>query len=111
MKNIIKILLVIYILIAISTTISLFTYNEYNISEIGNKIIIKLDEEVGTYKNGSLLIINKKDKYETGDNVFYCEIEAEKCIVNYGKISTTMGGNPRINNEEIAKKLVLGHVL
>lgn len=109
MKKIIKVLIVLYILIAISTTISLFTYNEYNISEVGDKVIIKLNKELASYKKGNLIIINKKDKYETGDNVFFCKIKEEKCNIDYGKIITTMGGNPKINNEEVTRKLILGY--
>lgn len=108
MKKIIKVLIGIYICIAILTTISLFTYNEYNVSQVGNKILLKIDKEINTYKKGNLLIINSKDNYKAGDNVFYCQVENEKCNVNYGKITTVMGGNPTINNDSVQKKLVLG---
>lgn len=108
MKKLIKVLIVLYVIIAIITTFSLFTYNRYNISEIGNEVLIKLNKDISKYKKGNLLIIEKKDNYVTGDKVFYCKIEEEKCDINYGKIDTTMSGNPKINNEEISKKLILG---
>ena len=108
MKKIIKIIIAIYIVIAILTTISLFTYNKYNVSQIGNKVLLKLDIEINPYKKGNLLIINSKDDYVAGDNVFYCQIEDEKCDIKYGSITTVMGGNPTINNESVSKKLILG---
>ncbi|MBR3161152.1 MAG: hypothetical protein IKF19_00270 [Bacilli bacterium] len=108
MKKIFKILIAIYIIVAIITTISLFTYNQYNVSQIGNKVLLKLDKEVSNYKKGNLLIINSKDNYVAGENVFYCEIENKKCNINYGNIITVMGGDPTINNESISKKLILG---
>ena len=108
MKKITKILIAIYIFIAILTTISLFTYNKYNISQIGNKVLLKLDKEINTHKKGTLLIINAKDNYVAGDNVFYCKIEKDKCSVEYGNITTVMGGNPQINSESIPQKLILG---
>ena len=108
MKKITKVLISIYIFIAVLTTISLFTYNKYNISQIGNKVLLKLDKEINTYKKGTLLIINAKKNYVAGDNVFYCKIEEDKCNVEYGSITTVMGGDPQINSESIPKKLILG---
>ncbi|MEE3343048.1 MAG: hypothetical protein VZS44_03050 [Bacilli bacterium] len=108
MKNIFKILIVIYAIVAIFTTVSLFTYNDYNISEIGSKRIIKLNKKIDKYNKGNMLIISKKDEYKAGDKVFYCKLEESKCNINYGKITTTMGGNPEINKEEISKKLIMG---
>lgn len=108
MKKVFKILIVIYAIVAIFTTISLFTYNKYNISEIGNKRIIKLNKDIDKYNKGNLLIVSKKEEYSAGDNVFYCKLENEKCSINYGKVTTVMGGNPQISGEEISKKLLIG---
>ena len=108
MKKIYKILIAIYIVIAVLTTISLFTYNKYKVSQIGNKVFIKLDKSVADYNKGSLLIINAKEDYVAGDNVFYCNLKENQCDVNYGNVTTIMGGNPTINNDEVSKKLILG---
>ena len=108
MKKIIKILIAIYIVIAVFTTISLFTYNNYNISQIGNKMLLKLDSNIDNYNKGNLLIITKKDNYKAGENVFYCKLDNKKCNINYGNITTVMGGTPMINNESISEKLILG---
>ncbi len=108
MKKLYNVLIVIYVIIAIVTTVSLFTYNKYNISQIGTKKLLKLDKQVADYKKGNLLIINTKKDYNSGDNVFYCRIKNNKCDINYGNITTSMGGNPTINNEEVSKKLILG---
>ena len=108
MKKIVKILITVYIIIAILTTISLFTYNNYNVSQVGNKILLKIDKSQGNYKKGDLLIITKKDNYQAGNNVFYCKLENKKCNINYGNITTVMSGTPMINNESISEKLILG---
>ena len=108
MKKLYNVLIVIYVIIAIVTTVSLFTYNKYNISQIGTKKLLKLDKQVADYKKGNLLIINTKKDYNSGDNVFYCRIKNNKYNINYGNITTSMGGNPTINNEEVSKKLILG---
>ena len=44
-KTIIRILVCIYIVIAVFTTINLLTYNDQNISEFGGKVFLKLKEE------------------------------------------------------------------
>ena len=108
MKKIYKVLIVIYIIVAIITTASLFTYNKYKVSQIGNKVFIKANKQIGDYKKGNLIIINSKEDYVAGDNVFYCTLKDNQCDVNYGNISTVMGGNPTINNVEVSKKLILG---
>ena len=57
MKKVFKILIVIYAIVAIFTTISLFTYNKYNISEIGNKRITIHDIHPKNFKKDVVPII------------------------------------------------------
>ncbi len=107
-KNIFRVVVCIYIVVAVFTTVSLFTYNEQNLSEFNNKVFIKLKEDVQNYKKGSLLVIDKKNEYQAGDNVFYCNLKKKKCIINYGTVDTMMGEAPTVNNEIIPAKLIIG---
>jgi len=104
----VKVLVFIYILIAIVATVGLFTLDEHNLSAIGNKKFVNLDENVGSYKKGQLLIIAESDNYTANDSVFYCELKKKKCVIRYGMIETKMGGNPTINKETISEKLLIG---
>ena len=70
-------IIIIYVIIAISVTFCLLTYNDYKISEIGSKslIIIEKEEEGFEYKKGDLVILDKEN-YENakeGETVFFYE--------------------------------------
>lgn len=74
MKKIIgTIFICIYVIIAVSVTVLLLSYNEYKVSEInGYSICIMGDESLEPeYKHGDLLIAKKtnKNKIKVGDNV------------------------------------------
>ena len=107
-KNIIRIIIAIYIVIAVFTTVNLLMYNDHNITEWNGKEFVKLSSDIGNYKKGNLLIIKKSDNYEANDNVFYCKIEKEDCIITYGTVETTMSGSPLIDNETVSEKLIIG---
>ena len=107
-KTITKIIVCVYIVVAVFTTASLLTYNKQNISEFGGKVFLKLKDDLKTYKKGSLLIVDKSDNYKANDNVFYCQLKKEKCVVSYGTIDTMMGELPTVNNQSISQKLIIG---
>ena len=107
-KTIIRILVCIYIVIAVFTTINLLTYNDQNISVFGGKVFLKLKEDIKNYQKGSLLVVEKSDNYKANDNVFYCQLKKEKCIISYGTVDTMMGELPTVNNQSISQKLIIG---
>ena len=107
-KTIVRILISIYIVVAVFTTASLLTYNKQNISEFGGKVFLKLKEDINNYHKGNLLVLDKSDDYKANDNVFYCQLKKEKCIVSYGTVDTMMGELPTINNQSISKKMIIG---
>ena len=74
-KILLNLIIIIYVVIAILVTICLLTFNQYRISEFGNKslIIINENDELYNYTKGDLLIVTKenlKDAKE-GDLVFF----------------------------------------
>ena len=109
-KNVIRVLVVIYIVIAVLTTFSLLTYNNLHISEFNKKSFVKLTEDVNNFKKGSLVILDKPESYVASDNVLYCVLKKEKCVVTYGKVDTVMSGAPMINNQIISESMVIGKV-
>ncbi len=79
MKKILgTIFLVIYAIIAITTTILLLSYNEYNCSVLGNYTlyIVKDDGLEPNYNEGDLLIIKKTNEknINEGDNLFFYKV-------------------------------------
>ena len=88
MKKVLKIigiaLIVVYSIVAILLTICLLNYNDYKITELGDKslIIVKDDELIPTYKKGDLIVATKNSNKEVnkGDKIFFYQ-EGEKSIV------------------------------
>ena len=73
-----SILLVVYSIIAITVTILLLSYNEYNCSEIGDYTvyIVRDDSLEPEYKQGSILLIRRtSDKnIQQGDSMFFYKV-------------------------------------
>lgn len=107
-KIIIKIIIFFYVTLCIFTTFSLLKYNNYNFTQLNNKILIKLKDNAGNYKKGSLLIVDNNKNYSLEDNIFYCQLKKGKCDIRYGKINTIINDDYVINNEIIPQKLLIG---
>ena len=68
MKVVKHIPLLIYLIIVVSVTTLLFSFNKFGIAEINNKTIF----ETKVYKEGSLIIATKDiDKIKINDEIFY----------------------------------------
>ena len=90
MKRILgNIIFVIYALIAVLVTICLLSYNDYKVSEFGGSTLIIIDSnklEPDFFK-GDLVIANKEDKIEVGDNVFFYNTYASDMQITLGKVT------------------------
>ena len=100
MKRIISaILFVIYSIIAIAVTVLLLSFNDYNVSEIGNYTIyiVKDDSLEPEYKKGSILIIEgTSDKHvNVGDELFLYKVinSQEYELVSRTLTNKTQQGN------------------
>lgn len=74
MKRIIgNIFVSIVVVIIIIMSLLLLSYNKYKVTELGNKTLLILDEDMMDYKEGSLLVVEKKksNEYKAGDYVFF----------------------------------------
>lgn len=119
MKNIGKIMLgiliVIYVAIAMFLTTCLLKYNDYKITEFGEKSLIIVSDDVleEEYKKGSLLIVEKNEEnIKKGDKiVFYNTYENQVSIaisdvlliekINDKENTYTVDGNYDISSEYI----------
>lgn len=81
-KTIGNLIIIIYVVVAIFTTICLLTFNEYKVSEFGDKtlVIINKDEEGTIYKKGDLVIVGKEgyEKADKGDTIFFYDNDGIK---------------------------------
>ena len=86
-KILFNLVVIIYVVIAIFVTVCLLTFNEYRISEFGNKslIIISDEDEAIKYNKGDLLIVTKEKlkNAHKGDTVFFYESKSVKIDGNY----------------------------
>lgn len=89
MKKIIKnVLIVLYAIIAIGVTICLLSYNDFRVTEIGDKslIIIDSDEYEPDLKKGSLVVVEKSNKLAVGDEVYFYNTYAKEVSISKAKI-------------------------
>lgn len=89
-KLFLGLLLTVYIVVAVFLTACLLTYNDYMISEFGDRslIIVKNDEFEPNYKKGTLLIVqkNKNEDIKTGDEIFFYNTYKNQVSVSYSKV-------------------------
>ena len=98
------ILFVVYAIIAITVTVLLLSYNDYNCSEIGGYTvyIVKDDALEPEYKHGSILLIKStNDKHvQVGDSLFFYKVlnSQEFEVVNRDLVAKTQQGRHSIYN-------------
>ena len=85
-------LLVPYVIVAIIITVCLLNYNDYGVTEIGNKTFITVtgDDLMPNYEKGDLLVVEKKsnDDIDANDYIFFYESSKEKktVIINLARV-------------------------
>ena len=113
MKKILgNIIVILYVVVAIFTTICLLNFNEYKVSEFGDKtlVIIDKDEEGIKYKKGDLVIVGKEGYKEAnaGDTLFFydnkgikiAEIQKKNDFGEAG-VTFTIDGNFQVVQEDV----------
>ena len=111
MKNFLKIIgiliLIPYVIVAITLTVFLINYNEYGITEIGGKTLITVNDDTlaPTYKKGDLLVVKNQnpDEINANDYIFFYEQNQEKktVIINLARVISKR----KINDTETTFKL------
>lgn len=82
----------VWLLCAIASTICLISYNDFGVSEIGNYSVFVIDSDrlEPTFMENDLVIAKKTatNNYNVGDYAFfYLENPADAVFINYGKIT------------------------
>ncbi|MBR3199339.1 MAG: hypothetical protein IKG27_04930 [Bacilli bacterium] len=76
------VLLTIYALFVIVTTILLFTFNKFSDSKIGNVTIADSERNISTLKKGDLFIILNKDDIKVGDEILFYDTSSGTNFLN-----------------------------
>lgn len=92
MKKVVeRVLVVIFILIAMFVTVNLLAYNDYEVAEFGNTSFVLADEHLQDfgYKKGDLVVISRanNDIVKSGDSVMYYDDKAPSAVINVGTVS------------------------
>ena len=111
-KILFNLIIIVYVVIAILVTICLLTFNQYRISEFGNKslIIINENDDLYSYTKGDLLIVTKENlkNAKPGDIVFFYESKSVKIakiveVKDFGQIAVNylIDGNYQVVEDDI----------
>ena len=84
---------VVYFSFALVMTILLLNYNDYGVTQFGNKSLVIINDEVSTdtYKNGDLVITERKriDRYVVGEDIFTYRVDSKGLPhIQIGKVGT-----------------------
>jgi signal peptidase I len=100
LKIVLEILLIPYLIVVIFLTTCLLNYNNYKITEFGDKslIIVKDKSLEPTFKKGDLVVVTKNPNTDIkiGDQIFFYETYEAKISVNLGKVQN----KTPVNKEE-----------
>lgn len=107
-----NLVVIIYVIVAITVTLCLLNYNEYNVTVFGNNslILITDDSLSPDYVEGDLVIAKKEklDEIEEGDKIFFynendIKLGEVKQINKYEGMSSTfiLDGNHQIVEDEV----------
>lgn len=98
--------MIVYFSFVITMTVLLLNFNDYGVTEFGNKSLIIIDDDIANeeYKKGELVITQKKklEKFEIGEEIFTYKIEEN------GSVSIVLGKIGNIYPEEEAISLENG---
>lgn len=111
MKNFLKLIgvliLIPYVIVAIVVTIFLLNYNKYGVTELGNKTLVKVNDDSlsPTYKKGDLIVVEKTDfnLVKSGDYIFFYQEDRDKktIVINFARVLSTS----KVNDGEYTFKL------
>lgn len=110
-KKLWHVCIILYVLLSVFITLCLLMYNEYNVTEFGNKILVMVENDTtGKFNKGDLIIVTKNDDYEKEDNVLYYISKEKTYFINYGMIESENNDSVIIENDVIDKKEVIGTI-
>ena len=109
-----NIIISVWVLAAIISTICLISYNDYSVSEIGNYSIIVVDSDrlEPDFKENDLVIVKKvsENKYNVGDKAFfYISNPADLVFINYGEITKKVEADYAEDSYYFGDKTIIPH--
>lgn len=108
-KNLWHVCIILYVLLAVFVTLCLLMYNEYNVTEFGNKLLVMVENDTtGEFNKGDLIVVNKTNNFKENDNVFYYVLREKNYYINYGTIESKRDDSVTIQNEVIDNDLIIG---
>ena len=113
-KIVLSVLVSIYLILTLFVTTCLLSYNEYNVPEVFNKIII-VSKDINNYNNGSLIIIDKNKEYKTNEEIFYYDSYVpslkvdSSLVVSIEKITETEDTLLLENGRYLSSEFVIGN--
>lgn len=108
-KKLWHVCIILYVLLSVFITACLLMYNEYNVTEFGNKILVMVENDTtGEFQKGDLIIATKNKDYQKDDYVFYYISREKNYFINYGLIESEKNDAVVINSDVIDKKEVIG---
>lgn len=107
-----NIVVILYIIVAIIVTVCLLNYNEYKVTEFGDKTLIIINDETlePDYSKGSLVIADKSTLKDTkeGDKIFFYSDNSIKLgevrqVNQYSGMSSTfvLDGNYQVVGDDV----------
>lgn len=107
-----NIIVILYIIVAITVTLCLLNYNEYKVTEFGDKTLIIINDETlePNYSKGNLVIADKSTLKDTkvGEKIFFysdnkIKLGEVRQINEYEGMSNTyvLDGNYQVIEDEI----------
>lgn len=89
LKIISGIICTLYLIVVIIVTTCLLCYNEYNITEIFDRSLIIIDEDLNDYQKGDLLSVPKttEEDLKVDEQILFYEIVDNQVAVNLGTIT------------------------
>lgn len=96
-------------------SVLLLSYNEYHVSQFGNKSLLIANSDMLDYQKGSLLIV-KKVNYEeikVDDYIFYCDVSSLNVVTVLAKVSSVVPNKNEYkvilnNGIEVSSEYILG---
>lgn len=83
-----NILIIIYVIIAVFVTVCLLSYNQYKVTEFGKSSLIIVEDNTlePKFKSGDLVIVNRQNKINIGEDAFFYNTYSKEMEVTLGKI-------------------------
>jgi hypothetical protein len=115
MKKIVgRVLVTIFVLVAVFVTANVLSYNDYEVAEFGKKSLVLANKHMEKYgyKNGDLIITTKaEDNIKNGDTIIYYNVYQKNVTIDQGKVEEISSNGKQFyldSNTSIQADRVLG---